>query len=132
MKENFNIVTKFWNKAYGGLERHDSNSKFCIYVTCKKKHTWAESIRDIVKYGLTKCPDCNKENRIKKIQIKLNDYNHIVNNDSEFLADTHPKLVKEWHPDNELKTNEVTAGMAYRAKWKCSKSKKTIRLPILC
>lgn len=32
-----------------------------------------------------------------------------------------PNLLNEWCKSNEKKPNEVTAGSAYRAKWKCSK-----------
>lgn len=39
------------------------------------------------------------------------------------LADTHPELVKEWHPSlNNFSPNDVTSGSGKRAYWRCRQS----------
>lgn len=120
MEANFEIVKKFWHNVYGNIDDHDYNSKFAIYVTCENKHTWPESIRNIVKYGLTNCTDCKKK---KKLKIKLKKHNLSLNDKGKFVSDVFPHLVKEWHPDNELRPDEITLSSSYKAKWRCSKSK---------
>ena len=60
MESNFEIVKFFWRDIYGNIDDHDHNSKFKIYVSCERKHTWFESIRNIVKYGLANCEECKK------------------------------------------------------------------------
>ncbi|WP_079672422.1 zinc-ribbon domain-containing protein [Mycobacteroides abscessus] len=36
------------------------------------------------------------------------------------LSATHPHLVAEWHPENELTPEDVSRGSDYRAKWHCA------------
>lgn len=35
------------------------------------------------------------------------------------LAETHPHLAAQWHPDNEKGPESYTAGSGFKAKWKC-------------
>lgn len=36
------------------------------------------------------------------------------------LSATHPHLVAEWHPENDLTPEDVSRGSDYRAKWRCA------------
>lgn len=36
------------------------------------------------------------------------------------LSVTHPHLITEWHPENELTPEDVSRGSDYRAKWRCA------------
>ena len=38
------------------------------------------------------------------------------------LLTKNPKLCAEWHPDNELKPNEVTSGSGIKVKWQCKEN----------
>lgn len=45
---------------------------------------------------------------------------------STFLADTHPELISQWHPDNKYSPDQVTTGSHYRAKWVCDKDSRHV------
>lgn len=48
------------------------------------------------------------------------------------LAITHPALVCEWHPDDDLRPEQVTRGMGVKVKWHCSRTVNKFGIAATC
>lgn len=99
-------LAKEWHPTANGKLTPENFSvgthKKVIWI-CPLGHDYPASISHRVNDG-TGCPYCAG----KKVWIGFNDF-----------ASQHPDLAKEWHPDNELKPNEITSGYSKKVKWIC-------------
>lgn len=75
-----------------------------LQFQCEHGHTWDTSLRDRVRKN-SGCPVCSKRTTVTGI------------ND---LATLFPDIAAEWHPDNLVSVNEVSAGSNTKAQWRCS------------
>lgn len=46
-------------------------------------------------------------------------YNQIMSTSTSPISVTHPSLLKQWHPDNSKRPEDVSAGSRYLARWTC-------------
>lgn len=73
-----------------------------VWWTCEEGHNWLEKVKDFLKPKKVACPYCDNRKA-------LSGYND--------LATTHPELAKQWHPDNQLRVDEVTAKSVKEVMW---------------
>lgn len=85
-----------------------ANSHKKVWWICNKApdHCWEAIIQNRTKNNTT-CPCCCNRKVVK----------------SNCLSTTHPQLCIEWHEDNLIKPEEVTAGSNEKVIWKCSSGK---------
>lgn len=70
---------------------------------CHLGHIWSETVAARAIYG-TGCPYCSGH----RVLAGFND-----------LATVNPEVAMQWHQDNELRPEDVTAGSNIRVKWLC-------------
>ena len=101
-------ISKEWSEKNFPFKPEDENGKSSskVWWTCFKcGYEWKSVISNRT-YTYKGCPVC-----AGKIVVKgIND-----------LSTTHPDLVKEWSPKNELRPEEVTHGRSASVLWCCSK-----------
>jgi hypothetical protein len=74
-----------------------------VWWLCSQGHEWQATVANRV-YNGSGCPECLGR----------------VINGTNCLQATHPKLVAEWHPRNDITPYEVTRGSHSLVWWKCS------------
>lgn len=84
----------------------NSHVKYKWKCSVDNSHSWKASVASRTSMK-SNCPYC-----AGMTEARFNRYN-------EPLSVTHVELAKEWSSLNEKKSDEVTAGSEYRAKWKC-------------
>ena len=87
----------------GDPEHVSASSHRRIAWRCRAGHRWVATVNNRSRTGGC-CPTCGNWS-------VLPGYND--------LASTHPDLAIQWHQCNAKTAQEVTAGSAYRATWKC-------------
>lgn len=93
-----------WDPANGRWPHEVTpGSGLKAWWVCALGHRWQESVAARSFYG-TGCPYCSGHRAL----AGFND-----------LATTSPEIAAQWHPDNDLRPTDVTAGSNVRVKWLC-------------
>lgn len=91
-----------WSQRNPPIESFSKGQGKVVWWSCGR-HEWEASIGNTV--AGHRCPVC----ATFRAKAGVDD-----------LATTHPELLSEWHPDNELTPNMVTAGSGRRIQWICA------------
>ena len=107
-------IAKYWKDEYGVIDEHTADSELVISVKCRDnacdKHWIKESIKVLTTRNLTSlCKQCCYRQTI------------CCEKGCNSLGSLQPKLMKEWHPDNELDKFNLRPKSGKKAKWICNK-----------
>ncbi len=99
-----------WHPDNGDMKKFSPGSNFNVKWICQENscgcHIWKTAIFERTGKRHTGCPYCSH----KKLCVHNN------------LAATYPKLIPEWHPDNDFMEN-YSPNSNFVVKWNCSISK---------
>lgn len=98
-------AASYWNFDLNGehnIETITIGSHKEVWWKCEQDHTWLEKVKEFLKPKKVACPYCDD----RKALLGYND-----------LTTTHPELAKQWHPDNQLKAEDVTARSVKEVMW---------------
>src|SRR5690625_538115 len=108
MEETHPLLAQQWHpEKNGGLRPSDimgGSADRSIWWICQFEHSWQETPGNRTRGD--GCPFCSR---------------HRVIPGEASLDVTHPHLAEQWHEDNELTPQEVSAGSGHNAKWRCNK-----------
>lgn len=105
---NPNIVSEWHPTLNGELTPHHvvPGSLKKVWWKCQNNHEWLSTVHHRVNRNQG-CPYCSG----RKVNLENS------------LYSTHPDLVKEWHPQNNIiSPKKVTYGSTKKVWWKCSKN----------
>ncbi len=97
--ERFPELVAEWHPTKNdGVQPHSlvAGSSYVAWWRCRNGHEWQAAVR--TRTAGSKCVECAAENSI---------------------ASKFPDLVKEWHPDNEVRPHDVKPGSNRKFKWRC-------------
>lgn len=108
-KDEFTHIVAEWDYSQNTLKPTEvsPNSNKKVWWVCKENHTWEAIIANRTRTN-SGCPLCKKSKPAKSNTLR-------------WVSDI-PELMKEWHPDNVLKPNEVREGSSLSVKWVCDKN----------